>query len=150
MRRNSRQRQIILEEVLKEKTHPSAQEIYERVRQRLPKISLGTVYRNLDQLATHGLIQKIEGADGERRFDGELTEHYHVRCLYCGRLDDAALPWLSRLNQTFGKMSDYTILGHRLEFVGICPRCRDAAVSGKKEEGKGNGETMQAADAGHI
>jgi Fe2+ or Zn2+ uptake regulation protein len=42
-------------------------------------------------------------------------------------VDDAPLPSLSRLNQTFGKMSEYTILGHRLEFVGICPRCRDAA-----------------------
>jgi Fur family ferric uptake transcriptional regulator len=127
MKRNSLQRQVILEELQREKTHPSAQEIFERVRHRLPKISLGTVYRNLEQLAAHGLIQKIESAGGQRRFDGDLSEHYHVRCLYCGRVDDAPLPSLSRLNQTFGKMSEYTILGHRLEFVGICPRCRDAA-----------------------
>jgi Fur family ferric uptake transcriptional regulator len=126
MRKSSLQRQLILEEVIKEKSHPSAQEIYERVRRRLPKISLGTVYRNLEQLAAHGLIQKIEAADGQRRFDGELTDHYHIRCLYCGRVDDAFLPLLSRLNQTFGKTSDYTILGHRLEFYGICPSCREA------------------------
>jgi Fur family transcriptional regulator, peroxide stress response regulator len=125
MRRISLQRQVILEELQGEKTHPSAQEIFERVRHRLPKISLGTVYRNLEQLAAHGLIQKIEAARGQRRFDGDLSEHYHVRCLYCGRVDDAPLPKLSRLNQTFGKMSEYTILGHRLEFVGICPRCRE-------------------------
>jgi Fur family transcriptional regulator, peroxide stress response regulator len=127
MRKSSLQRQIILEEVIKEKTHPSALEIYERVRQRLPRISLGTVYRNLEQLAARGLIQKIEAADGQRRFDGELTQHYHIRCLYCGRVDDALLPLLSRLNQTFDKTSDYTILGHRLEFYGICPRCREKA-----------------------
>jgi len=124
MIRNSLQRQVILEELQREKSHPSAQEIFERVRHRLPKISLGTVYRNLEQLAAQGRIQKIEAAGGQRRFDGELSEHYHVRCLYCGRVDDAPLPLLSRLNQTFGKMSEYTILGHRLEFVGICPRCR--------------------------
>jgi len=124
MIRNSLQRQVILEELQREKSHPSAQEIFERVRHRLPKISLGTVYRNLEQLAAQGMIQKIEAAGGQRRFDGELSEHYHVRCLYCGRVDDAPLPLLSRLNQAFGKMSEYTILGHRLEFVGICPRCR--------------------------
>ena len=150
MRRHSRQRQISLEEVLREKTHPSAQEIYERVRQRLTKISLGTVYRNLDQLTANGLIRKIEAADGQRRFDGELTEHYHVRCLSCGRVDDASLPLLSRLNQTFGKMSDYTILGHRLEFVGICPRCRETAELGTREEGQGNREAMRSAALGLI
>lgn len=126
MRKPSRQRQIILEELQSSKNHPSAQEIYERVRHRLPKISLGTVYRNLEQLAANGLIKKMEAADGQRRFDGDLAEHYHVRCLFCGRVEDAPLPLLSRLNQTFGTMSDYTILGHRLEFYGICPRCREA------------------------
>lgn len=128
MKRHSLQRQIILEELQREKTHPSAQEIYERVRHRLPKISLGTVYRNLEQLAAQGLIQKVEGAGGQRRFDGDLTAHYHVRCLYCGRVEDAPLPLLSRLNQTFAQMSDYTIMGHRLEFFGICPLCREAAA----------------------
>jgi Fur family ferric uptake transcriptional regulator len=84
------------------------------------------VYRNLEQLATDGIIKKIEAADGHRRFDGDLSEHYHVRCLYCGVVEDAPLPLLSRLNHTFGSMSEYTILGHRLEFYGICPRCREA------------------------
>jgi Fur family ferric uptake transcriptional regulator len=127
MKRHSVQRQIILEELQREKNHPSAQELYERVRHRLPKISLGTVYRNLEQMAASGLIQKIEGTGGQRRFDGDLVDHYHLRCLYCGRVEDASLPKLSRLNQTFGKMTDYTILGHRLEFLGICPRCQIAA-----------------------
>ena len=115
-----------------EKTHPSAQEVYQRVRQRLPKISLGTVYRNLEQLAAHGLIQKIESTDGQRRFDGDLSEHYHVRCLHCGRVEDAPLPLLPLLDQSFGKMSQYIILGHRLEFYGICPRCREKAVGGRQ------------------
>jgi Fur family ferric uptake transcriptional regulator len=128
MKRHSLQRQLILEELRRGKNHPSAQEIYDRVRHRLPKISLGTVYRNLERLAAHGLIQKIEATGGQRRFDGDLEEHYHVRCLYCGRVEDASLPMLSRLNQTYGKMSDYTILGHHLEFFGICPQCREAAA----------------------
>lgn len=92
MKRHSRQRDIILEEVRRGKTHPSAQEVYDRVRPRLPKISLGTVYRNLEQLAAHGLIRKLELPGDQRRFDGDVSEHYHIRCLVCGRVDDVPGP----------------------------------------------------------
>jgi Fur family ferric uptake transcriptional regulator len=127
MKRHSRQRDIILEEVRRDKTHPSAQEVFERVRFRLPKISLGTVYRNLEQLAAHGLIRKLELPGEQRRFDADLSEHYHVRCLVCGRVDDIYGPPLINLAQSFPLLQEYTILGHRLEFVGICPRCRPLA-----------------------
>jgi Fur family ferric uptake transcriptional regulator len=79
-------------------------------------------------MVASGLIRKIESDGGQRRFDGDLADHYHVRCLYCGKVEDAPLPMLSRLNQTFGKMSEYTILRHRLEFLGICPGCQQAVA----------------------
>jgi len=125
--RHSRQREIILEEVRRERSHPSAQEIYDRVRQRLPRISLGTVYRNLEQLAAYGLIRKLEMPGAQRRFDGDLSEHYHVRCLVCGRVDDVYGPPLTNLPQSFPALQEYAILGHRLEFIGVCPQCRQQA-----------------------
>ena len=67
--RNTRQRRIILEELRGVKSHPTAVEIFERVRRRLPKISLGTVYRNLDLLTRLGMIQKLEWSAGEARFE---------------------------------------------------------------------------------
>lgn len=127
MKRHSRQRDIILEEVRRDKTHPSAQEVFDRVRPRLPKISLGTVYRNLEQLAAHGLIRKLELPGEQRRFDGDVSEHYHVRCLVCGRVDDIFGPPLTNLPQSFPALQDYVILGHRLEFIGVCPHCRQTA-----------------------
>jgi Fur family ferric uptake transcriptional regulator len=127
MKRRSRQREIILEEVRRERCHPSAQEVYDRVRHRLPRISLGTVYRNLEQLADHGIIQKLELPGASRRYDGNVDEHCHIRCLVCGRVDDfAGLPWLQGPEYPID-LNGYKILGQRLEFFGICPRCREAA-----------------------
>ncbi len=134
MKRHSQQRDIILEEVRRSKTHPSAQEVFERVRPRLPKISLGTVYRNLEQLAAHGLIRKLELPGQQRRFDGDLSDHYHIRCLACGQVDDIPGPLRVQVRQLPATLNNYTILGHRLELIGICPRCREAAEANPAHE----------------
>jgi Fur family transcriptional regulator, ferric uptake regulator len=123
VRRNTRQRQVVLEELQKLKIHPTAVVLYEIVRRRLPKISLGTVYRNLDLLARTGLIQKLNVAGGEARFDGEVAQHDHVRCVRCGRVDDVSAPPLDLVGGTTHDWGGYQILGHRLEFFGICPEC---------------------------
>jgi Fur family ferric uptake transcriptional regulator len=126
--RNTPQRKVILEELQKTTSHPTAVEVYEIVRRRLPKISLGTVYRNLDLLTEMGTIQRLDPGGTEARFDGNPDCHYHVRCVRCGRVDDvhglpAGLP-TDQLEEDAG----YEILGLRLELVGICPRCIAAAA----------------------
>ncbi len=122
--RNTKQRQVVLEELRCLTSHPTASNLYEIVRQRLPKISLGTVYRNLELLVQQGAIQKLEHAGSEARFDGNCTQHYHVRCVRCGRVDDAHdVPRdaaVSRIKDVCG----YDVLEHRLEFIGICPHCK--------------------------
>jgi len=82
--RMTHQRKVILEEMKKLEGHPTADEVYVRVRERLPRISLGTVYRNLDVLAASGLIRKIEPDFPQMRFDRNTHEHYHVTCMQCG------------------------------------------------------------------
>lgn len=124
--RNTRQRRIILEELRGVKSHPTAVEIFERVRRRLPKISLGTVYRNLDLLARMGIIQKLEFAGAETRFDGNRRPHDHVRCLRCGRIGDLAGPPLELSPRNRDDFAGYEVLGHRLQYVGICPSCQAA------------------------
>jgi Fur family transcriptional regulator, ferric uptake regulator len=99
--------------------------LYEIVRRRLPKISLGTVYRNLDLLARTGVIQKLDFGGGEARFDGNVQRHDHLRCVRCGRVDDVFAPSLDLLGGAANDWGGYHILGHRLEFFGICPQCRD-------------------------
>lgn len=119
------QRQIILEELKRVASHPTADEVYEMVRRRLPRISLGTVYRNLETLSRLGIIQKIDVGGAKKRFDGNPRNHYHVRCLGCDRVDDVALEPLAGIEDRLRSATDYEINGHRLEFIGLCPRCRE-------------------------
>lgn len=122
--RNTLQRQVILEELRKRTTHPTAVELYEIVRRRLSRISLGTVYRNLELLTQNGVIQKLDISGSEARFDGNPERHYHVRCVRCGRVDDVHdLPG-DFVKRQVKHLSGYEIRGFRLEFIGICPKCR--------------------------
>ena len=70
----TRQRPVILEELKNLTTHPTADELYSMVRRRLPRISLGTVYRNLEILSEMGLAQKLESAGAQRRYGGDVTD----------------------------------------------------------------------------
>lgn len=119
----TRQRKVILEELQKVNTHPSADEIYEMVRKRLPRISLGTVYRNLEILSETGEIQKLKLGCTLKRFDGIADNHYHIRCLQCDRVVDAPVDFNPRIDHQLKLATDYQIIGHRLEFIGICPEC---------------------------
>ena len=123
--RMTRQRKVILEELRKVDTHPSADEVYEMVRKRLPRISLGTVYRNLEILSDSGDIQKLEPGCSLKRFDGNPAEHCHIRCIRCDRIAD--VPMASDLEIDLERVdsTDFEIVGHRLEFLGLCPRCSD-------------------------
>ncbi|MCJ2165347.1 MULTISPECIES: transcriptional repressor [unclassified Pseudodesulfovibrio] len=123
--RLSKQRKVILEELLKVKTHPTADEVYDMVRKIIPRISLGTVYRNLEFLASRGLVLKL-GAPGEqKRFDGNPEPHPHIRCGVCTAVADVEceidIPVIPE-----SCTSGYTILTTNVEFVGICPRCQEA------------------------
>jgi len=122
--RTTHQRRVILEQIRKVNTHPTADEIHEMVRKRLPRISLGTVYRNLEILSACGLIQKIGPVSSQMRFDGDTRNHYHIRCIHCGRVEDAPIEMVDTLERDMNKASDYTVLGHRLEFIGVCPMCK--------------------------
>jgi Fur family ferric uptake transcriptional regulator len=123
----TRQRQVILQELEKMKSHPTADEIYERVRKRLPRISLGTVYRNLETLSRSRHILKLELGGSQKQFDiNAPNAHYHVRCTECGRLDDVAGEYLPDIENIFQDRSDYEITGHQLVLTGFCPRCKEA------------------------
>jgi Fur family transcriptional regulator, ferric uptake regulator len=126
MMRLTTQRQIILEELSKVKTHPTASELYDMVRKRLPRIGLGTVYRNLDLMAENGMILKLEVGGTQKRFDASTHTHYHIRCANCGRVDDMDTPVLENLVKKAAESSSYKVLGHHVEFTGICPACQKA------------------------
>ena len=128
--RMTKQREIILEEIKMSVSHPTADEIYESVRKRLPKISLGTVYRNLDILASCGMIRKLDPGRTQMRFDGNLSEHHHLTCMRCNRIEDLDFEVshdpLKNLEKVMGNLTKYGIFGHKLEFFGLCSTCLKA------------------------
>ena len=118
------QRQIILEELAKVTSHPTANEVYDMVRKRLPRIGLGTVYRNLELMADSGVILKIEVGGTQKRFDATVYPHYHIRCSQCGLVDDIDIPVQLHINESAAIASSYEILGHHFDFTGICYDCQ--------------------------
>lgn len=123
--RMTRQRFLILETLRSVDTHPTADELYAMVRKDMPRISLGTVYRNLDVLEDQGEILCLEQAGTQKRFDGNTAPHQHVRCTRCGRVGDihppVDLPPCRRV-----KVPGFTIENISLHFSGICDTCRDS------------------------
>ncbi len=123
------QRRIILEELRRTDAHPTAEELYEAVRRRLPRISLGTVYRNLEHLANTGDARKIETGGASRRFDGNVADdHYHARCLACGKLEDVSLTVVRNLDYGTDGVNGFRIVGHQLMFTGYCPDCSERGL----------------------
>lgn len=127
--RMTHQREMILEVVQKNQTHLTADEIYDMVRKKLPRISMGTVYRNLDILASCGSIKKLQPGYSQMRFDGNTRDHYHVVCMRCGKIGDAPIEpsdnTLENLENALGNLTRYGIFGHNLEFIGLCPICME-------------------------
>ena len=108
--------------------HPNAAWVYERVRERFPDISLGTVYRNLEVLASDGAVLELRAADGVARFDGDASEHYHLECTVCARVMDAGAAGERRKHVNFGdeaieKKNGFRVTGHRLTYLGVCAEC---------------------------
>ncbi len=117
----SRQREQILETVKSMDVHPSADDIYNRVRRRLPHISLGTVYRNLNQLVETGELSCVQ--DGKTvRYDWETGQHQHFRCEVCGALQNVEVSNKVIVN-LLTKESGMIINEIDLEIKGICGTC---------------------------
>jgi Fur family ferric uptake transcriptional regulator len=131
--RNTRQREVVLDAVRSTMEHPTADWVYRRARRRIPRISLGTVYRNLRQLAEAGVIREIHAGGplfesskgkGAVRFDGNTGPHHHVRCVRCGRVNDLAVELDARRERAAARALDFEVLGHHVEVQGVCRDCR--------------------------
>lgn len=122
-RRNTKQRQLVLDAVRSRHDHPTADEIYLSVRKENGHISRGTVYRNLNLLANEGEIQAVHVKGGDR-FDLRCDRHAHVVCQECGAVVDAPLPYEGVLDTELAEQTGFAVSGHVTTFVGICPSCQ--------------------------
>jgi len=123
--RMTNQREMILQELKKSREHLTADELYERVKKKMPRISLATVYRNLEILSEIGMIGKLEVSGRQKRFDWNTENHDHIYCIECHRVDNLELD-----REQFGVLAPasvggYRVTGYRLEFAGVCDECRE-------------------------
>ena len=122
--RMTNQREIILRELKKSRQHLSADELYDRVKRIMPRISLATVYRNLEILSEAGLIGKLEISGRQRRFDYDVSDHDHIYCVVCHKVDNLSIERNNIDAERLGAAVGYSITGCRVEIIGICPECR--------------------------
>lgn len=133
--RMTHQREIIIDELKRCKSHPTADDLYEKVRKKLPRISLATVYRNLEILSEAGIIRKLEISGRQKRFDWELDSHDHIYCVRCHRVDNVNLENKKNISLQPKDSQGYKIAGCRVEFFGLCPKCHktvDKKYKGEK------------------
>ena len=116
--RFSAQREAVLKMVMSTDTHPTADWIFDEVRREFPRISLGTVYRNLNQLVSAEQIREVKD-ENLTRYDGNIKPHEHIKCLQCGELFDVNI-----LPEDFATSSmpddSYTIRDVQLTLVVDC------------------------------
>lgn len=122
-RRETRQRQTVLEAVRTRCDHPTADQIYLDVRAVDERISRGTVYRNLNCLSEDGAINhiKVPGAD---RYDKRTELHYHLICTSCGAVCDVPIEYDAGKDALLSAKTGYAVARHRTVFEGVCPTCR--------------------------
>jgi Fe2+ or Zn2+ uptake regulation protein len=119
------QRRAIFEALIRDDSHPTAEEIYQRVWSVMPDISRTTVYNTLHELVAVGALMEVEDlSEGGTRYDTTTSLHHHLFCLGCHTLTDIDggfqlldLP----LNETAG----YRIVRHQVTFYGYCPNCQE-------------------------
>jgi len=127
--KKTKQRETILEILKNTKSHPTADEIYQKARQEIPHISKGTVYRNLKLLAERGEIFKIDTEGTEARYDVRVESHYHFRCDSCGKVFDIDIPVNAELDKKAAQKTGLDITHHILEFRGFCSECEKKQLS---------------------
>ena len=121
--RFSHQRERIYQAVLGRRDHPTAEMVYQQLKPEMPRLSLGTVYRNLQQMAREGRLVELGGPVA--RFDAVTRPHTHFHCRFCGALLDLeSVPYDEALDRTAAARG-YQVAGHSLIFTGACPRCAE-------------------------
>ena len=121
--RYSHQREQIFQAVMESHLHPTANMVYDALKDQMPKLSLGTVYRNLNQLADAGRIRKIPLPDGSCRFDGTIKGHSHIVCDHCGSVADVTLPALYELDEAIREETAFTLSSYDVVMHGLCKAC---------------------------
>ena len=124
-RRNTIQKELVRQAVNEMHRHVTADQVYEFVSEKYPGIGRGTVYRNLGILVEEAQIRKVEVPDGPDRYDFTLKNHYHVRCVKCGDIQDVDMDVQPDIRAGIHDTHGIEFLDYDIFFKGICQACRE-------------------------
>jgi Fur family peroxide stress response transcriptional regulator len=119
------QRLVLLRALVESELHPSAEELFARVRETCPTTSRATVYKTLETLKELGEVLELEFRDGSNRYDGlRPASHPHFVCTCCGRIEDLEVGELNHLLERVARGTSHTIRSFRCDFFGLCDECQ--------------------------
>jgi Fur family peroxide stress response transcriptional regulator len=121
------QRRIILQELSGRKDHPTAEQMYEAVRDRLPGLSKATVYRVLDTLVQAGAARKVFHPGAIVRYDPMTARHHHLTCQECGKLVDIDSSMIEDIALASVAVSGFQVTDYTINFTGVCSRCQESS-----------------------
>lgn len=122
------QRRVILECVLQRHDHPTADQVHEEVRVRVPEISRTTVYRTLEAFVQMGAIRRAHYLGPASRFDSNVGHHHHIVCIRCNAVVDFEDDRLDDLPVPEPKSTAFRIMDYSVHYAGVCATCQDAEV----------------------
>jgi Fur family transcriptional regulator, peroxide stress response regulator len=120
----TRQREVVLQVVSESMQHPTAADVFEQAKKRLPTISYATVYNSLHYLKDAGLIREITFGNGSSRYDSETGRHDHAVCTCCGKLVDFDMSEAAELMRAAARRTRFKPETIHLTLLGLCPDCR--------------------------
>ncbi|KKO55260.1 peroxide-responsive transcriptional repressor PerR [Paenibacillus sp. DMB20] len=118
------QRHAILSYLVESMGHPTADDIYRALEPKFPSMSVATVYNNLKMFIEAGMVRELTYGDNSSRFDANVSDHYHVICEKCGKIEDFSYPPLSDVELQAEKSTGFQVKGHRMELYGVCKSCK--------------------------
>ena len=117
------QRLEIFRAIAASDAHPTAEEIHAKIIEKMPAVSLDTVYRTLSTLQENGIISKVEVLDDSARFDANLQRHHHLICVKCKKVEDVYWPAFDRLGAPADTVRWGKVIQSHAELRGICRKC---------------------------
>lgn len=120
------QRRAVLEALGESRGHPSAEDVYLLVKQKNPRVALGTVYQALGVLEEIGVIEAKHWSESPTRYDLNVGPHLDIRCLRCGEVSEVPGVYFDGLEESIRAATPYEVKRATVVVEGLCPACRDA------------------------
>lgn len=140
--RQTEQRKAVFEALMSKADHPSAVEVFMRVKNRIPSISLATVYNCLETLSSSGLVRVVNHDRESSRYCANLQEHAHLFCSKCGSVTDLPLHTPMPPEQIWVFPEGAAISSQEVSFRGLCSQCVNTAETASSQAPRNSGEKL--------